>query len=621
MVMKTTSTTESPLIDLRSQFQSPVKRGLYKLAGPFVEKSLAIREFNHRYHSAATQFNEGGGDCGMKDWFGACLDSFGLQYDVPESMLSRIPTTGPLIIVANHPFGFADAVILGHLIGKVRPDAKFLANSMLLKIPEVQPWIIPVDNFKGEGSERRNLGPMKKAIRHLAAGGALIVFPAGEVAHFQMGHGVEECPWNTHVGALVKMTGASVLPVHFSGRNSLLFQVAGLLHPRARTSLLLRELCNRKRRRRPIPVRVGEALPFAKLKRFDDHGELTSHLRLLTLALGHQSASSPIPLESLPVVAREADMEMAGEIARLRASGKLMIEQGNLSVYMATAVEIPLCLQEIGRLREVTFRAVGEGTGQDIDLDAYDQNYLHVVLWDEAAARIAGAYRMGRADRLMEAHGSKGLYTHTLFRFSRRFLKKMDSALELGRSFICQEYQRHPASLMLLWKGVLIWVRRHPKYRYLFGPVSISDEYDENSRRLIVDFLTSQRQPAELRAMAKARSPFRSRLASRLHREITKHPLNDTEGLSSLISTIEKDRKGLPILIKHYLKLNASLLCFNVDREFSSVVDGLILVDLTKTDPRVIARYMGEDGMRAYLDHHGIWPSVEPDKPTTQPDA
>lgn len=619
MVMKTTSTPESPLINLRSRFQSPVKRGLYKIAGPLVEKSLAIREFNHRYQTAATKFNGEGAASGISDWFGACLDSFGLKYEIPETMLERIPTTGPLVIVANHPFGFADAVILGHLIGKVRPDAKFLANSMLLKIPEVQPWIIPVDNFKGAGSERRNLGPMKKAIRHLSAGGALIVFPAGEVAHFQMGHGVEECPWNSHIGALVNISGSTVLPVHFSGRNSLLFQAAGLLHPRARTSLLLRELCSRKRRNRPIPVRVGEALPFSKLKRFDDPAELTSHLRLLTLALGHQSTASPTAHAPHQPMSREPDMEMAGEIARLRANGKLMTEQGSLSVYMAEAGEIPLCLQEIGRLREVTFRAVGEGTGKEIDLDAFDEHYLHLILWDEAAARIAGAYRVGRADRLMEAHGSKGLYTHTLFRFSRRFLKKMDSALELGRSFICQEYQRHPASLMLLWKGMMTWVRRHPKYKYLFGPVSISDDYDDNSRRLIVDFLTSQRQPAELRAMAKARSPFRSRLASRLHREITQHPINDTEGLSSLISAIEQDRKGLPILLKHYLKLNASLLCFNVDRDFSSVVDGLILVDLTRTDPRVIARYMGDDGMRAYLDHHGIWPQVEPEQPASPP--
>ena len=145
-------------------------------------------------------------------------------------------------------------------------------------------------------------------------------------------------------------------------------------------------------------------------------------------------------------------MEMAGEIARLRANGKLMAEQGTLSVYMAAAVDIPLCLQEIGRLREVTFRAVGEGTGREIDLNSYDEHYMHLILWDEAGARIAGAYRVGRADRLIESFGNKGLYTHTLFRFSRRFLMKMDSALELGRSFICQEYQRQPAALMLLWK-------------------------------------------------------------------------------------------------------------------------------------------------------------------------
>lgn len=610
--MNSPSIPEAQLIDLRPRFQTPVKRRLYKLAGPFVEKSFAIRRFNDCYASAATQFRAAPEAMGLKDWFGACLSSFGLKYAVQADMLGKIPATGPLVIVANHPFGFADAVIIGHLIGQVRPDAKFLANSLLLKIPEVQPWIIPVDNFKGNGSERRNLGPMKQAIRHLAAGGALIVFPAGEVAHFQVGRGVEECPWNAHVGTLVKMTRATVLPVNFAGRNSFLFHAAGLLHPRARTSLLLRELCSR--RGRPVKVRVGEALPFGKLKRFEDHEELTKHLRLLTLALGHQSKAAGISPPETPRSPSEPDMQLAGEITKLRANGKLMAEQGSLSVYLAEAQEIPLCLQEIGRLREVTFQAVGEGTGNDVDLDRFDQHYSHLILWDEAAARIAGGYRMGRADQLLQAHGSRGLYTHTLFRFSQRFLAKLDCAVELGRSFVCQEYQRHPAALMLLWKGVSTWVRRNPRYKLLFGPVSISDEYDETSRRLMVDFLISRRQPTELRSIVKPRSPFRSRTARSLHREISLNPLNNAEELSTLISTIESDRKGLPVLLKHYLKLNASLLCFSVDREFSSVVDGMILVDLTKTEPRVLARYMGEDGMRMYLDHHGIWPSLETER-------
>ncbi len=608
-LMPTPATVYPKLIDLSHRCQTDFQRQVYQLAAPFVENSLAIRQFNDCYAHAGRSFRNSSEEISLKKWFGSCLEASGLQYHANTEALPKIPRTGPLIIVANHPFGLADAVILGHLIGQVRPDAKFLANSMLSSMPEVQPWIIPVDNFGGAGSERRNVGAMKLALRHLASGGALIIFPAGAVAHYQLGHGVEERPWNEHLGALIHRSKATLLPVHFAGRNSLFFQMAGLLHPRVRTSLLLRELCHR--RGKSVQVKAGEALGYGKLKRFTTASALTGHIRLLTLALGHQVKPDPCP-EAPPSLRKgeEIDLQLAGEFTKLRANGRLMAEQGNLSVYMAEAADIPQALQEIGRLRELTFRAVGEGTGGDVDLDEFDQHYLHLILWDESAAKIAGAYRVGRADKIMQKLGRKGLYTDTLFRFSPRFLSKMDCALELGRSFICQEYQRHPASLLLLWKGFSTWVRRHPRYKLLFGPVSISDEYEPTSRRLIVDFLMSQRQHAELRDLVKPRSPFRSRISSQLQRELNDSPLRSEEDLASLISTIESDRKGLPVLLKHYLKLSASLLCFNLDRSFSSVVDGLILVDLTKTNPKVLARYMGEEGTRAYLDHHGIWPEA-----------
>jgi len=575
-----------------------------------VEESFAIRQFNQCYADAAGRFRGMDPAAGMKEWFAACLESFGLAYASQRAMVDRIPASGPLVVVANHPFGFADALVIGHLISQVRPDAKFLANSLLSGIPEVQPWIIAVDNFKGQGSERRNLGPMKAAVRHVSRGGALIVFPAGEVAHFHVGRGVEEGPWSGHVGALVRMTEAAVLPVHFAGRNSILFQAAGILHPRARTSLLLRELHGR--RGHPIAIRVGDALPYAKLKRFTAGEDLTRHLRLVTLALGYQEDGPQPAAPARPAAVTEPDGDIAREIAGLDAAGKLLAKQGSLSVYVAEARDIPCGLREIGRLREVAFRAAGEGTGNEVDLDDFDAHYLHLILWDAAAGKIAGGYRMGRADRLLAARGSKGLYTHMLFRFSRRFLGKLDCALELGRSFICQEYQRHPAALMLLWKGISAWILRNPRYKLLFGPVSISDDYDETSRRLMVDFLTINRQPLELRSLVKARTPFRSRLGGTLRRELVKHPLNGEEELGALVSAIERDRKGLPVLLRHYLKLNASLLCFNVDHDFSSVVDGLILVDLTRTDPRVLARYMGHEGARIYLDHHGIRPATTP---------
>ena len=597
------NSNESPLIDLRSRLQHPVNRRLYDLARPLVEKSFAIGKFNHDYADAANRFH-GRQAPSLREWFKACLDSFGLEYESDRAMLDRIPESGPLVVVANHPFGFADAVIIGHLISQVRPDAKFLANSMLQKIPEVQPWIIPVDNFDGDGSERRNLGPMRMAIRHLSSGGSLIVFPAGEVAHFHVGRGVEECEWSEHVGSLIRLTKANVLPVNFAGRNSILFQMAGLLHPRVRTSLLLRELC--AKRGRIVRIRVGETLPFSKLKRLEGHKELTRHLRLVTLALGHQAKATEAGPETVTPVSSEPNGLLAEEIAGLRERGLWLASQGSLSVYVGGAHEIPRCLREIGRLREKTFQAIGEGTGDDVDLDGFDEHYMHLILWDEAQGKIAGGYRMGQADVLMKARGSKGLYTHTLFRFSRRFLAKLDCAVELGRSFVCQEYQRHPAALMLLWKGISAWILRNPRYKLLFGPVSISQEYDEISRRLMVDFLTATRQPAELRSMVRARTPFRSRRAGALHRELAKYLPGNAEELSTLVSTIEQDHKGLPVLLRHYLKLNASVLCFNVDHDFSSVVDGLILVDLTKTDPRVLARYMGEDGVQTYFNYHGV---------------
>ena len=423
--MQSSSPVPTKFIDLSKRCSTPLQRHLYGLAGPLVESSLAIRKFNECYASAGLQFLASSEEIGIKKWFGSCLEAFGLQYHANSEALAKIPKTGPVIIVANHPFGLADAVILGHMIGQIRPDAKFIANSMLASMPEVQPWIIPVDNFGGTGSERRNISAMKLSLRHLNSGGALIIFPAGEVASYQIGQGIMERPWKSHLGALVHHSKASVVPVHFAGRNSLLFQMAGLLHPRARTSLLLRELCHR--RGKPVSLKVGEPLPYSKLKRFPEPEELTAHLRLLTLALGHQSNGSTnidTPVET--TTADEPDLQLAGEFTKLRANGRLMAEQGNLSVYMAEAADIPYALQEIGRLREVTFRAVGEGTGQDVDLDSFDQHYLHLILWDESAAKIAGGYRVGRADKIMQKLGRKGLYTDTLFRFSPRFLSKMD---------------------------------------------------------------------------------------------------------------------------------------------------------------------------------------------------
>ena len=602
------------VIDISSKLQKPLQRNLYKLAAPVIERGLAIRDFNDFYERTRKRYVHHPDYPSAKAWFGSGLEELNGRYEADLPPNFSPPTEGPLVIVANHPFGLLDPIILADFISQWRPYVRFMTNYLLSTMEEMRPWMIAVDPFDGENSAKRNLGPMKEALRFLRQGGALAMFPSGEVAHFKMGRGVEESPWSPHVGALVRRTQATVLPVYFEGNNSVLFQTAGLVHPMLRTTLLFRELFNKSRE--TVKIRVGQPIPFSRLKKFEDDESLTRYLRLHTFVLSQRTRQVSVPeeaaeekaepeLEKVPLapVSRVEDFEQ--EIERLKKTQAPLAKQGSFRVYCGAAPEIPHLLREIGRLREITFREVGEGTGQEFDIDKFDDYYLHVFLWDEEKRQVAGAYRIGRADMILRRYGAKGLYTSTLFKFQKPFLQHLDDALEMGRSFIVPEYQRNLGTLPLLWRGICTWVARNPQYKKLFGPVSISKDYLKLSRKLIVDFLSDNRLHADLATLVKPRKPFRYLRNRKLLREFISAELNDVDDFSALISSMEEDGKGIPVLLKHYLKLKGTMLSFNVDKDFSSVLDGLIMVDLTETEPRLLAKYMGEDAYQRYLAHHG----------------
>jgi putative hemolysin len=293
---------------------------------------------------------------------------------------------------------------------------------------------------------------------------------------------------------------------------------------------------------------------------------------------------------------------LKAEVEALPAD-QLLAASGPFTVHSARAGQIPWCLQEIGRLRELTFRAAGEGTGKASDIDLFDTYYLHLFVWDAKAEAIVGAYRVGLADEILARYGKGGLYTQSLFKYGPRVLRCLNPAIELGRSFVRAEYQRSFAPLLLLWRGIGRFVARSPRYAVLFGPVSISNSYEPLSRRLIVDYLKANSIEAGLARYVKPRRPFRARrLADRDDAELS--GLADIEDLSRAIEQIEPDRKGVPILLKHYLKLGGRLLGFNTDDQFGDALDGLIMVDLRASDPRMLARYMGEEGAAALLAYH-----------------
>jgi putative hemolysin len=280
-----------------------------------------------------------------------------------------------------------------------------------------------------------------------------------------------------------------------------------------------------------------------------------------------------------------------------------LAESGSLKVFFARSAQIPWLMQELGRLRELTFRAVGEGTGKASDIDLYDSYYLHLFIWNEESREVVGAYRLGLADEIVEKYGKKGFYSHSLFRYSKRLLKAINPAIELGRSFIRPEYQRSFAPLMLLWKGIGQFVANHPRYAVLFGPVSISNDYCSVSQQLLIDFLRANNYDAELSRHIRPRKPYRGALRP-IWRQAELAGMGSIDNVSELVAIQESGEKGVPVLIKQYLKLGGRLLGFNVDKDFNDCIDGLIMVDLRQTDERVLQKYMGREGAAAFLALH-----------------
>jgi putative hemolysin len=302
-------------------------------------------------------------------------------------------------------------------------------------------------------------------------------------------------------------------------------------------------------------------------------------------------------MPAVPVVLPAPENVLVEEIDRL--SAKPLAEADGLEVHLAPARQIPNVLREIGRLREVTFRQAGEGTGGAIDLDSFDSHYQHLFIWNREKREVAGAYRLGPTPDILPAHGIEGLYSSTLFRYDPELFRRTGPAIELGRSFVRAEYQRHFQPLLLLWKGICRYVLSHPCCRVLFGPVSISDDYTSASRDLLVTFLESQ-QDRELAALVKPRRPYRAKwIAGRL-RDTVGRLLKDIEELSDPIADVEGNGKGVPVLIRQYLRVGGRILGFNLDPAFHTL-DALVLVDLLQTPPALLARYMSKSGAADFL--------------------
>lgn len=526
-----------------------------------------------------------------------------LNVTVKASGADTIPSNGPAVVVANHPYGLLDGAVLAAICMQRRSDVRILANSILAAVPELAATVIPVDVFD-ERRAQANAASVLQALRHVSDGGLLLIFPAGQVSSPS-----GDSRWSPLVARLIaaiarKRADLRIIPAFVHGRNGALFHAAGTIHPRLRMALLPRELLRKKGC--TVRVESGQPIPAARLLQIDSHEDRIEYLRWRTHLLRGDAGYKPQTklrvsgraapdCSAAPVCPPIAADALEHDITRLPPEC-LLASTGDLRAYLATANQIPAALRELGRLREITFRAAGEGTGTAADVDRFDAHYLHLFVWNSAGREIVGAYRIGRVDEIRRRAGTNGLYTATLFSFGDRFLDGLGPALELGRSFVRPEYQRTFAPLLLLWKGIGAYVARHPQYKVLFGPVSISNSYSSISRELMVAYLERRSALSELANFVSARNPFRAH-RGKLPDSVT---LDD---ISDAIGDIEEAASGVPVLLRQYLKLGGKLVGFNVDPDFANALDGLIVVDLTKTEPRLLGRYLGQTEAKNFLEY------------------
>ncbi len=541
------------------------------------------------------------------------LDTLNIGYQITPTPPGHLPAHGPLIIVANHPFGGLEALIMCSMFKNIRQDVRFIANPYLQAVPILRDLLIPIDPFYSPDSKYINLQGLRQAKRWVRDGGVLCLFPAGEVSHWHVRQGkITDPVWKETATKLILGSKAEILPVYFHGANSLLFQYAGLLHPKLRTLLLPSEVLKKKDQqfqvhiRTPIQRKLMSHLTSkqaatwylrARTYGFDKVCEPISGCGKLYTCLRLPKTKKTCVAEGLPHYLYLQDLErLPQECILLRNSSHMVFE--------ATSKQIPHLLYEIGRQREITFRHNGEGSQKPLDLDLFDHMYDHLILWNTAKQELAGAYRLGRTDALLaRPGGKKNLYTSTLFRFRPAFFRQMRDSLELGRSFIVPAYQKDYIPLLLLWKGIGQFVQKRPHYRFLFGPVSISQDYDSMSIKSLITHLRSNFYQPDLCNQVRGKKQPKMK-SSRFERLLIECISNlKTSDVDSFIVDIQDGSKGIPVLLRQYLKLGGKIADFHHDHKFGSF-DGLIVVDLLQTQPHILSKFMGQAEASDYLNYH-----------------
>jgi len=514
------------------------------------------------------------------------LEYCNLRYSVVEGEKDNIPAEGRVVIVANHPLGGLDGIALLSLVRGVRPDVRIVANDVLMQFGPLQHMLLPIDNI-GKGCTKASIAAINEA---LARDEAVIVFPSGEVSR-PGPSGIKDRPWRGGFLRFAERAEAPVLPIHIGGRNSALFYGLSMLYKPLSTILLVREMF----RRQPMTLhmRIGELIPWQEIASLGlSRDEKIKRINRQVYSVSKKCV--PLFRTAKPIAQPEARPALRRELHRADCLGQT---RDGKQIFLFDCAHDSSVMREIGRLREIAFRRVREGSGKRRDLDQFDAYYRHLVLWDDSDLQIVGAYRIGETAGIVGTRGCEGLYTHGLFAYSDAMQRYFPRALELGRSFVQPRYWGM-RSLDYLWYGIGAYLRRHPEIRYLFGPVSISDGYPHAAKNLLVYFYRHYFGDDGRFALARDRYVIAEPERALLDELFS--GANYEQGFRVLKEQLGNLGLAVPTLYKQYTEVcepgGARFLDFGVDTQFSNCVDGLVLVDLDLLKGSKRARYIADQG-------------------------
>lgn len=540
------------------------------------------------------------------DFLNSILEEFEIRFEIHEEELKRLPKEGSYITISNHPLGGIDGILLLKLLLEQRPDYKIIANFLLHRIEPLAPYIMPVNPFEDHKDAKSSITGFMQAMRHLRNGHPLGIFPAGEVSTYKDDKLIVDRPWEEAAMKLVKKANVPVVPIYFHAKNSQLFYRLSKLSDTLRTAKLPSELLTQKNR--VIKVRIGKPIPVDALNEHESLEDFTEFLRKKTYMLSNVYEKENLLKKVVPTIPNSLKLPkqpknivnpvhkdfMDKEVASLRNTDCRLLQSKNYEVYLAEAEKIPYVLREIGRLREITFRAVGEGTNEAIDLDKFDEYYHHLFLWDDEAKAVVGAYRMGLGSHIFKKYGIDGFYLQDLFRFEPELYKMMSESIEMGRAFIVSDYQQKPMPLFLLWKGIVHTTLRHPEHKYLIGGVSISNQFSNFSKSLMIEFMKSHYWDPYVAQYIRPKKEFKVKLKDADKEFVFDEAEADLNKFDKLIDEVEPGSLRLPVLIKKYIKQNAKVVAFNVDPLFNNSVDGLMYIKIADLPESTVKPVMEE---------------------------